>query len=171
MRSTRTTCRCPSTRRSRRARELTRLTTTSGCAVGLAGTFRLLGGSVATAIYTAITNSTFASHLPGEVARAAPGFANMSALLKAAATNTAAAYKAVPGITAEVISATQMAVKLSYVQAYRTTYLSALGFGGLAIIAAFLTKSTDVGMKNNTRIVRLENEKSKSEEEITADRT
>ncbi|KAF2634970.1 MFS general substrate transporter, partial [Massarina eburnea CBS 473.64] len=132
-----------------------------GCAVGLAGSFRLLGGSVATAIYTAINNNTFSKKLPDEVRSAVPNFASMAALLKAAATNTATAYKNVPGITNEVIAATQMAVKQAYVQAYRTTYLSALGFGGLAIVAALLTKSTDVGMKNNKRVVRLENERSK----------
>ncbi|KAF2118292.1 fungal trichothecene efflux pump [Lophiotrema nucula] len=137
-----------------------------GCAVGLAGTFRLLGGSVATAIYTAIVNNTFSSSLPGEIERAAPDFSNMTALLKAAALNTAAAYKAVPGITAEITAAAQVAVKLAYIQAFKMTYLSALGFGGAAIVAAFFTKSTDTGMKNNKRIVRLENEKDKSEEDL-----
>jgi hypothetical protein len=138
----------------------------SGCAVGLAGSFRLLGGSVATAIYSAINNNTFAKSLPGEVTAATPNFDNMSALMKAAAANTAAAYAAVPGISAEVIAATQMAVKQAYVQAYRTTYLSALGFGAAAIAAALLTKSTALEMKNNKRIVRLENERSVGEGEI-----
>jgi len=147
------------------------LTTLSGCAVGLAGSFRLLGGSVATAIYSAINNNTFAKSLPGEVTSAAPDFSAMPALMKAAAANTAAAYAAVPGITAEVVAATQMAVKQAYVQAYRTTYLSALGFGAAAIAAAFLTKSVDLGMKNNKRIVRLENEKQVGEEETVVAKT
>jgi hypothetical protein len=103
--------------------------------------------------------------LPGEVRTAAPDFPAMSALMKAAAANTAAAYAAVPGITAEVVAATQMAVKQAYVQAYRTTYLSALGFGGAAIVAALFTKTVDLRMKNDKRIVRLENEKSRGEEE------
>jgi len=128
-----------------------------------------MGGSIATAIYTAIINNAFSDHLPAEVRRAAPDFPNMSALLKAAALNTAAAYKAVSGITVEVTAATQLAVKYAYVQAYKTTCLSALGFEGAAIIAALLTKSTDKGMKNNTRIVRLENEKQRSEEELKMD--
>lgn len=140
----------------------------SGCAVGLAGTFRLLGGSIATAIYSSIINNGFSSHLPTELATLVPNFPNMAALLKAAATNTAAAYKAVPGITEEITAAAGLAVKLSYVEAYKTTYLSALGFGGAAIIAAFCTKSTDVGMKNSKRIVILENEKTVSEEELKA---
>ncbi|KAF2187001.1 hypothetical protein K469DRAFT_705552 [Zopfia rhizophila CBS 207.26] len=42
------------------------------CAVGLTGTFRSLGGSTATAIYTAIVNNTFSSHLRGEVRSALP---------------------------------------------------------------------------------------------------
>lgn len=56
-----------------------------------------------------------------------------------------------------------MAVKEAYVQAYEVTYLSALGFGALAIGAAIMTKSTDKHMRNNKRIVRLENEKIKGE--------
>jgi hypothetical protein len=92
----------------------------------------------------------------------------MPALIKAAALNTAAAYKAVPGITDGVIAATQLAVKQAYVQAYKVTYLSALGFGALAIGAALMTKSTDTHMKNNTRIVRLENEKTKEERDEMA---
>ena len=69
------------------------------------------------------------------------------------------------------MAAAQMAVKYAYTEAYRMVYLSALGFGGAAIIAACLTKSTDLNMKNSKRIVRLENEREKSEEEVMEKRT
>lgn len=93
----------------------------------------------------------------------------MSAFVKAGALNTEAAYKAVPGITVEIITAAQLAVKYAYVEAYKTTYLSALGFGGAAIIAACFTMSTDKRMKNDKRIVRLENENGKIEEALKID--
>lgn len=121
-----------------------------------------MGGACATAIYTAILSTTFRSELPGKVTNVITdtGFsaANLPALIAAAGLNTAAAYKAVPGINDSVTAATQLAVKLAYVQAYRTVYLVAIGFGGVAIIAAFFTLSTDMAMKTNERAVILKNE-------------
>lgn len=118
--------------------------------------------TLSAAIYSAILSSQFASYLPKYVNQAIEetGFprANAAALMKAAALNTAAAYKKVPGITKAVIEACEMAYKLSYVQAFRLVYLVAIGFGGAAIIAAFCTRSTDVKLKNNIRAVRLKNE-------------
>lgn len=134
-----------------------------GIAVGLAGTIRLLGGSVATSIYTAIVNNTFAEKLPGEITAAVVGknfpASSVPALLKAAALNTAAAYKAVPGITASVTAAAQLAVKQAYVGAFSRTFFVSLAFGGLAIVAALLTRDIDKGMKNNDKAAYLENEK------------
>ncbi|KAJ9669756.1 hypothetical protein H2201_000141 [Coniosporium apollinis] len=145
-----------------------------GIAVGLAGTFRLMGGAIATAIYTAIVNNGFAEHLPGEVLSAVSGLdfpsSNMAALLKAAAVNTAAAYKTVPGISTTVIAATQLAVKKAYVSAFSTTYLAAIAFGCLATVAAFFTRDIDPKMKSSSKAVMLENEKKKSEEEVKVDR-
>lgn len=86
----------------------------------------------------------------------------MPALLKAAATNTAAAYAAVPGISASVRAAAQLAVKKAYVTAFATTYKSAIAFGVLAMVAGFFTRDIDTKMKSNSRAVRLENEKEKA---------
>lgn len=92
----------------------------------------------------------------------------MPALLSAAALNTAAAYKAVPGITTEVIAAASLAVKQAYVVAFRTTYLVAIAFGVAAMVAAFFTLSIDHNMKNSSRAVRLENE-AKTDEKVVND--
>jgi len=122
-----------------------------------------MGGAVATAIYSAILSNRFASELPRHIANVveetnfAP--ADDSKLLSAAALNTATAYKAVPGITPEVITAAQTAVKLAYVQAFKLVYLIALAFGGLAVISAFFTKSIPEEKKTMKRAVRMENEK------------
>lgn len=133
-----------------------------GVAVGLAGTFRLLGGAIATAIYSAILSGQFTSSLPQYVRQAAQETnfppENLAALMKATATNTAAAYKKVPGINQAVMQAAGVAYKLAYVQAFRLVYLVAIGFGAAAIVAAFFTKSTPVSVKNNNRAVRLQNE-------------
>jgi hypothetical protein len=89
----------------------------SGIAVGLVGTFRLLGGSIATAIYNSIINNSFASALPDQVREQISGLdfpsSNIPELIAAALKNTAATYKAVPGISASVTAAAALAVKKS----------------------------------------------------------
>ena len=131
-------------------------------AVGLISTFRLIGGAIATAIYTSIQSSRFAAVLPGKVTQAAQtsGFSgSMSALLKAAGTNTAAAYKAVPGISNGTVAAVQLAVKQSNVEGYRVVYLVAIAFGACAIASALSTKGVDERSRSNELAAHLENEK------------
>jgi len=132
---------------------------------------RLLGGSIATAIYTSIVNNEFAASLPSTLVTELSDNnltipeSTMQKLLSAATLNTAAAYRSVPGINNEIIAAASMAVKEAYVKAFRLTYLAAIGFGGAAIIAAFFTKDIDKSMKNSHRAVRLENEERRVEDE------
>lgn len=126
-------------------------------------TFRLIGGAIATAIYTAILTSTFSSKLPGNITELAQeiGFPaeNIPKLITAAASNTVTAYKAVPGITANIIAATALRVKITYTQSYRVLYLVAIGFGILGIACAVLTQSTPRSKKNTKKAVILENER------------
>ncbi|OQO14882.1 hypothetical protein B0A48_00264 [Cryoendolithus antarcticus] len=136
-----------------------------GVANGLASTFLLMGGAVATAIYSAILSNRFASELPKMMAFviAANNISASSAagLLKSAAVNTAAAYKSalsLPGVTATVIGSTQRAVKLACVDAFKMVYLIALAFGGVAIICAAFTKSIPKERKTLRRAVKMENE-------------
>jgi hypothetical protein len=79
-------------------------------------------------------------------------------LIEAAAVNTAVAYDKVPGITAQIVSASQFAVKLAYVQAYRVVYYTALGFAVLAILSALLVPNVDPAKKTLEKAVILENE-------------
>lgn len=133
-----------------------------GVAVGLVSTSRLIGGAVAGAIYTSIYTQRYAIAVPAQVsaAAAASGFTgSLSALLKASAVNTAAAYNAVPGINAKVIAACQSAVKFAYVDAFSLVYQVAIAFGALGIMAALCTRSVDAKKKSNDRAVVLENEK------------
>lgn len=126
-------------------------------------TFRLLGGAVATAVYSSIVDNQFADELPSQLRAtiADTGFdtSNFLALVEAAMTNTAAAYKAVPGISEQVVAASQWAVKLAYVQAFKVVYYTALGFALLAIGSALLVSNTDPAKKTMDKAVFLENEK------------
>lgn len=126
-------------------------------------TFRLLGGSIASAIYTATINSEFAEKLPGQVAKAVKplGFdmTDIQSLIEAAATNTAKAYAKVPGITPEVVEASTMAVKQSYVDAFKVCFLVAVAFGIFGSMCALLSRSTPLEKKNAEKAVLLEAEK------------
>lgn len=122
----------------------------------------MLGGSIATAIYTSIINNKFESALSDQISNEIAGLnfpsSHIPALMAAAAKNTAAAYGSVPGITSSVTAAARLAVKKAYVLAFRTTYLAAIGFGCAAIIAAYFTRDIDRDMKSSSRAVKLENE-------------
>ena len=136
-----------------------------GVANGLASTFRLMGGAVATAIYSAILSNRFAQQLPVEVGSVVqqyhiPGRI-VPQLLQAGTTNSAAGWEAlseVAGVGTAVIADLQMAVKLAYVQAFRLVYLVAIAFGILAVICAAFTKSIPAEKKLMQRAVRMENE-------------
>ncbi|KAK7408047.1 hypothetical protein QQX98_009762 [Neonectria punicea] len=138
-----------------------------GIAVGLISTFRLIGGAVATAIYTSIQTSEFAALLPGHVRAAAESSGYRGAeepLLTAATANTPAAYGAVQGITNSTIAAVQHAVLVSNSKSYRTVYLVAIAFGCVAIAAALSVKSIDQSQRSNHVAAKLENENEKHKE-------
>lgn len=79
-------------------------------------------------------------------------------LIKAAAANTAKAYQAVPHLSKEVLQLTEVAVKKSYAHAASVAWLSAIGFGGLAIVCACFIRSTPLHMKTLERAVTLEDD-------------
>jgi len=133
----------------------------SGVAVGLISTFRLIGGAIATAIYTSIQSSRYTSILPGRVASAAQmtGFTgSVSALVKAAGANTAKAYAAVPGITNSTIAAVQLSVKKANSDAYKIVYLVAVAFGVVAIAASISVKGIEEKQRSNELAARLEDD-------------
>ncbi|CAI6084068.1 unnamed protein product [Clonostachys chloroleuca] len=144
-----------------------------GIAVGLAGTFRLLGGAVATAIYSAILSTKLSQALPGQmtVAIEDSDVSFSSSLLKglvtAAATNTKAAFSAIEGATPRLVELALYHTKLANVEAFRLVYLVAIGFGGLATFCAFCTVSIDSHLKNSSRAIVLKNE-IKGDEDKTA---
>ncbi|CAK7198047.1 hypothetical protein SEUCBS139899_000705 [Sporothrix eucalyptigena] len=135
-----------------------------GVAVGLAGTFRLFGGAVATAIYTAIYSNRQLQTLPGFMTEAinASGVpysdSLLAGLVKAATTNTLAAYEKVAGVTPQLAELAINATKQSYVKGFSMVYLVAIAFGVLATGASLCTVSTDRSKKNNDRAVIMMNE-------------
>ncbi|KAM0327457.1 hypothetical protein ACHAQA_005745 [Verticillium albo-atrum] len=135
-----------------------------GVAVGLAGTFRLFGGAVATAIYTAIYTNRFNDVLPGQLTAAIEAsdveFSEglLQSMIKAATLNTRTAYESVSGATPDLVDRVIEGARESYVQGFSLVYLVAIGFGICATIAAACTVSTDRSKKNNDRAVVMKDE-------------
>ncbi|KAF2195147.1 MFS general substrate transporter [Zopfia rhizophila CBS 207.26] len=118
-----------------------------GTAAGLAGTSRLLAGAVATAIFSNVTNNKYTEVLPGRVRANVKRF-NLSAdtlkkLIPAARVGSAAAYKAVPGITPAIQAAAALGNKQAYLIGAHLSYQVALAFGVCGVIAAFFIPSVD----------------------------
>ncbi|CAK7202974.1 hypothetical protein SEUCBS139899_005701 [Sporothrix eucalyptigena] len=130
-----------------------------GVAAGLIGTFRLLGGAIATAIYSAILNNKFSAVIGPNIDAVAEQYglpsSSWAALVTAATANTAKAYAAVPGITDAIQAAAVDAYKQSYVESFRLVYLVAIAFGAVAVTAALFTRNTDSRRKNADRAVYL----------------
>ncbi|KAL5461037.1 hypothetical protein PMIN06_002385 [Paraphaeosphaeria minitans] len=136
-----------------------------GVAVGLISTFRLIGGAVATSIYVSIYTSRYADNISPTLQRMVDGTGfsgSFSALLKATTLNTPAAYAKVRGINSETIQAAMLAVKTSYVGAFKVVYLVAIAFGVCAIASALSTRSVKKSNKSNAQAVHLETEKNVS---------
>ncbi|KAF2442924.1 MFS general substrate transporter [Karstenula rhodostoma CBS 690.94] len=133
-----------------------------GVAVGLISTFRLIGGAVATSIYVSIYTSRYAANISPTLKRMVDGTGfsgSFPALLKATVVNTPAAYAKVPGTNPETVQAAMLAVKTSYVGAFKVVYLVAIAFGVCAIACAFSTRSVKKSNKSNAQAVHLETEK------------
>jgi hypothetical protein len=134
-----------------------------GVGVGLISTFRLIGGAVATAIYTSVQRSRYASLLPVKITSAADQThfsGSVEELLTAAVNGSAEAYAAIADISNSTIAASQNAVVQANSEAYRTVYLVAIAFGALAIASALSTKGVDAKSRSNARAAKLETERS-----------
>ncbi|KAH7370985.1 fungal trichothecene efflux pump [Pyrenochaeta sp. MPI-SDFR-AT-0127] len=131
-----------------------------GISGGLAGVSRFAGGAVAISVYTTIlTNvqSSKATELVPRAAIAAGLDASAVPALMAALPLGATALAKVPGITTDIMVAAGGAFQQAYVVGLRTTALSSLSFGILAIIACCFCN--DIGPKMDNKIeVFLEND-------------
>jgi hypothetical protein len=133
----------------------------SGVSQGILSTARLIGGAIATAIYTAVQQNQYIALFPKKIAKAvqAGNFTgSLPALLKAAANGTAPAYAAVVGINNQTILAARGGVKQANAESFQLVYKVAVAFGGVALLIAFTTRNIPKSKKTNERAVRLENE-------------
>lgn len=128
---------------------------------GVLGTARLIGGAIATAIYTAVQQNKFRELLPTRVMDAArkSGYSgDGQSLLQAASGNTETTYTDIPGISNATILAISEAVKQVNARSFQLVYLVAVAFGGVCLITAFFTRNIPKNKKTKERAVVLENE-------------
>ncbi|KAF1980676.1 MFS general substrate transporter [Aulographum hederae CBS 113979] len=132
-----------------------------GISGGLAGVSRFAGGAIAISVYSTIlanVQGSWATKLVPAAAEAAGLPSSSVPALLAALPLGSAALQQVPGISMDIIVAAGAAFQESYVHGLRTTALSSLAFGIVAIIACALCN--DIGPKMNDKIeVFLENDK------------
>ncbi|KAH9882713.1 hypothetical protein J1614_000078 [Plenodomus biglobosus] len=110
-------------------------------ATGLAFSARAIGGAFGTAVIYAIVNSRVATHLPGDVSRAAIAAglpeSSVPALLKSMNRSSASKAKGqgIPGANEAVMKAAWDASYWSYTRAYRLGFWSVVPFVALATIS------------------------------------
>jgi hypothetical protein len=106
-----------------------------------------MAGAVATAIFSNVTNNKYASVLKSHVAANIVGLnfpvADLAKLSAAARLGTPAAYKAVPGITPQVMAAARLGNKQAYLEGAHLAFEVALAFGLVATIAALFIPDID----------------------------
>lgn len=131
-----------------------------GIAGGLAGVSRFAGGAVAITVFSTILSNVTTKNMkvlvPAAATAAGLPESSVSALM-AALPLGASALAAVPDITDAVITAASKAYQQAYVVGVRTTALSSLSFGIVAIIACLFCNDIDKKMNNKIEIY-LEND-------------
>lgn len=113
-------------------------------------------GAIAVAIFSNITNNKYGTELLSTVTRRVENLDfptdRLVELAAAAKLNTAEAYAAVEGATADVIEAATLANKEAYLEGARLAYLVALAFGIIGCICAWFIPSIDKRKLNNRTV-------------------
>jgi hypothetical protein len=115
-----------------------------GLVTGVMGAIRTGLSAIATSMYSSILSTEAAKYIPQKVIPAATAAGLPSASLPALFQGiTLGDFSAVPGISADIISAVVPAVKDAYAMTFRTVYLCTIPFGALLIVAALLSPNVE----------------------------
>ncbi|KAK4565373.1 hypothetical protein LTR86_003990 [Recurvomyces mirabilis] len=118
-----------------------------GVAGGVAGSIRGAISAISLSVYSAVLTNrltkTVASEVPTALVGAGLPVSSVPAFLKAITAGTAAAFQAVPGISAEIIATGLHAYKVANAQAYSTVYLTVIAFAGLGFVLTFFAANTE----------------------------
>jgi hypothetical protein len=120
-----------------------------GIALGLLGTIRGVFAAVGQAIFVAILDTQLASNTPkyalqNAIQAGLPSSSSNSLLESVSSGN----YSAVPGLTAQIISAAEYGEKEAYSESFKIVYLAAIAFGAMSIGAAMVTPNFESKFTN-----------------------
>lgn len=132
-----------------------------GVAIGLIGTFRSLGGSVGSVIFSSVFNQVAAKQIASRVARAAGPTVSgdpeaMAPLLEAVELS----ILGVPGqaasvsssVSAQVFAKCVEAARLGYAYGFRITWLASIPFGVVALACAIAVRDPSKYFTNHVEV-------------------
>jgi hypothetical protein len=123
-----------------------------GTAGGFSGAMRNSLSAIATVIYSTILSNRLASTIPANVYPAAINaglpVSSLESLVLALDGTISLSVDTIPGLTSAIIREATDAYKLANAQAYRTVFLSTLGFGLLGVILVWFSVGVPVGQEN-----------------------
>jgi hypothetical protein len=126
-----------------------------GVAMGLITTFRYVGGSVGATIYQTILSNELAANLGKNVATALATagvpLADIPALAGAIATGNTTS-PALAAASPAALGAGVLALKLTYVHAFRIIYLVSIAFGVLGTVCAAFTRNIGEFLTNKVDV-------------------
>lgn len=142
-----------------------------GLASGLLASIRSAGGSIAVAVYSSILQNRLQTTLPANIGQAAIAAGlpstQVPALVAAVKAGKLAAF---PGMTAQLRNAVTRALPEAYAEAFKTVYLSSLGFGAIALVACLFAKYDQVLLSDEVaRKMQKKNYTKFCDEKCTAD--
>jgi len=129
-----------------------------GVAIGLIGTFRSLGGSVGSVIFSSIFNQVAATQVANRIAETAgsstpPGVvANLTEAVKLTILGVPGEAATVPSISSATFDACVSAARLGYAYAFRITWLASIPFGVIALLCAVAVRDPSKYFTNHVEI-------------------
>jgi len=129
-----------------------------GVAIGLIGTFRSLGGSVGSVIFSSIFEQVAASQVASRVAEVAgsstpPGVVtNLTEAVKLTILGVPDEAATLPSISASTYAGCVEAARLGYAYAFRITWLASIPFGVIALLCAIAVRDPSKYFTNHVEI-------------------
>lgn len=123
-----------------------------GTAGGIAGAIRLTGSSIAVAMYSTILSNRLSVTIPSQVTPimtdAGLSASSMETVLTTLLNNAPFNENTAPGLTNITVQLIESANRVASAQAYRTVFLSTLGFGAVALVVCWFTGGVDESQGN-----------------------
>ena len=130
-----------------------------GVAIGLIGTFRSLGGSLGSVIFSSIFDQTATKQVASRISNTAVAAGVSSATTPGLIASTKLTLLGIPGqaakfpdVPANVFNACVTAARYGYAYAFRITWLASIPFGVIALLCALCVRDPSKYFTNHVEI-------------------